>query len=301
VQLPTALVAGLLWQQRNVRRSLGKYLPPNVAETLRTSPIDIHLTDRPVYGVCLATDVQNYTTLSESVPPSTLAGLTNGYFKTLFDCVKRRHGVVTGIAGDGVMSVWASPQPEARLREQAVLAALDSLVRIDAFNDSIAPRSMPTRLGLSAGWMALGNVGGAGHYSYNALGDVPNTASRVENLNKHLGTRVLATEEVVCGLPNVLIRRIGRFQLKGKEDAVSIFEILGPLATSRECDRLRCEAYAEAFALFEQGRWTEAAQRFSCLTARIKDGPADYMMRMSRQRLSCPPELADPVIKLTSK
>jgi adenylate cyclase len=302
VQLPMALLGGLLWQQRNINRGLHVYLPAQVADRLRTSPVDFHLIDRPIYGVCLATDVQGYTTLSEAVSPSTLAALMNDYFDALFEPVIRRDGMVTGIAGDGVMSVWASAAPDMLIRGQAALASLDIMRRVDAFNELNAPRTMPTRFGLHAGWMVLGNVGGAGHFAYNAVGDIPNTASRIENLNKHLGTRILATEEAAAGIRHLLLRRIGGFRLMGKVNPLSIYEILCPLSASQDPDRLRCEAYAEALEIFEQGRWAEAERGFSSLLAEFPgDGPARYLLNQCRQRLSCPPGEADTVIRLASK
>jgi adenylate cyclase len=250
----------------------------------------------------LATDVQNYTTLSESISPNTLAALTNDYFNILFEPVKRRNGMVTGIAGDGVMSVWTSPTPNPTIRGQAALAALDLVKRLDEFNERIAPLAMPTRFGLSAGWIAVGNVGGAGHFAFSAVGDIPNTASRAENLNKHLGTRILATEEVVIGMRHLLIRRIGKFLLVGKIDPVSIYEILCPLSTSSQLDRLRCEAYDEALSVFEKGDWARAEQLFLSLAAKFpKDGPARYMARAARERLSSTMKPVDAIIRLTKK
>jgi len=302
LQMPAALVTGLLWQQRNISQSLRKYLPPRVAKTLRTCPIDLHMIDRSIYGVCLATDVQGYTTLSEALAPTELASLTNDYFDTIFEPVIRRNGMVTGIAGDGVMSVWSSNTPDTEMCGQAALAALDILRRVDSFNERKASRAMPTRFGLSAGKMVLGNIGGAGHFSYNAVGDVPNTASRLEGLNKHLGTRILATDEIVTDIRHLLTRRIGKFRLMGKMDPVTIHEILCPLPSSQAQDRMRCAAYEKALAVFEKGRWEEAEQRFSALTATYPgDGPARYMQDQCRQRLSAGHGEADTVIRLASK
>jgi adenylate cyclase len=269
---------------------------------LRTAPVDFHLIDRPVYGVCLATDVQGYTTLSEAISPSTLAALMNDYFDVLFEPVIRRDGMVTGIAGDGVMSVWAAREPDTLIRGQAALAALDIMRRVDDFNERNAPRTMPTRFGLNAGWMVLGNVGGAGHFAFNAVGDIPNTASRIENLNKHLGTRILATEEVVAGLRHLLLRRIGMFRLMGKVDPLSVYEIMCPVSAASDFSRLQCEAYGEALDLFERGHWGEAERRFSALAEDFpSDGPARYLLNQTRERLRLPPGEADAVIRLASK
>jgi adenylate cyclase len=296
-------VAGLLWQQRNFSRGLRSYLPPEVAARLRTCAVDLQSTSEPLYGVCLATDVQGYTTLSETLQPSTLAALMNEYFEALFEPIVSRRGIVTGVAGDGVMSVWASPSPDTLVRGQAALAALDSLRRIDAFNETHAPRYLPTRFGLHAGWMVLGNVGGAGHFAYNAVGDIPNTASRIESLNKHLRTRVLATQEVVDGLRDLLVRRIGAFRLKGKSDAVSVYEILCPLTSANTPDKLRCEAFEQALTCFEDRRWSTAEQRFEALLNEFPgDGPARFMLGVCQHYRACPPPPgADTVIRLAEK
>jgi adenylate cyclase len=303
IQLPAALVAGLLWQQRNINRGLRSYLSPEVAARIRTCALDLQSTNQPLYGVCLATDVQGYTTLSETLQPNALAGLMNEYFEALFEPVVRRNGIVTGIAGDGVMSVWAAPNPDTLARGQAALAALDSLRRIDAFNETHAPRILPTRFGLNAGWMVLGNVGGAGHFAYNAVGDIPNTASRIESLNKRLGTRILATEEVADSLRHLLVRRIGVFRLKGKSDAVSVYEILCPLTSASAPDQLRCEAYAQALSCFEDRRWSTAEQRFEALLDEFPgDGPARFMLGVCQHYQTCPPSPeADTVIRLLEK
>jgi adenylate cyclase len=303
VQLPAALVASLLWQQRNINRGLCNYLPPEVAARLRTCTVDLQSTKEPLYGVCLSTDVQGYTTLSEILQPNTLAALMNEYFEALFEPIIHRNGIVTGVAGDGVMSVWTAPNPDTIARGQAALAALDSMRRIDAFNETHAPRILPTRFGLNAGWMVLGNVGGAGHFAYNAVGDIPNTASRIESLNKHLRTRILATEEVVNGLRHLLVRRIGVFRLKGKSDAVSVYEILCPLTSAGKPDQLRCEAYAQALTCFEDRRWSVAERRFEALLDEFPgDGPARFMLAICQYyRAYPPPPEADTVIRLLEK
>jgi adenylate cyclase len=303
IQLPAALVAGLLWQQRNINRGLRSYLPPKVAASLRTSAVDLQSTSHPLYGVCLATDVQGYTTISETLQPNALAALMNEYFEALFEPIICRNGLVTGVAGDGVMSVWAASKPDTPARRQAVLAALDSLHRIDAFNEAHTPRILPTRFGLHAGWIALGNVGGAGHFAYNAVGDIPNTASRIEGLNKHLRTRILATEKVVDGLQHLLIRRVGVFRLKGKSDAISVYEVLCPLTSAGKPDQLRCEAYAQALTCFEDRRWSVAEQRFEALLDEFPgDGPARFMLGVCQYyRTYPPPPEADTVIRLLEK
>ena len=124
------------------------------------------------------------------------------------------------------MSVWTGPQPDRDLRARAVMAALDMAAAVRRFNLRHPDRPMPTRIGLHAGWIMVGNVGGKGHFAWSVVGDIPNTASRIEGLNKHLGTYMLASQDVVGDLDGLLTRRVGRFQMAGKADALDIHEVV---------------------------------------------------------------------------
>ena len=130
------------------------------------------------------------------------------------------------MVGDGIMSVWAAPQPDRELRANAVTAALDMSAAVRRFNQRRPDRPMPTRIGLHTGWIMVGNVGGKGHFAWSVVGDIPNTASRIEGLNKYLGTSILASGEAVGDLDDVLTRRLGRFRLFGKADALDIHEVV---------------------------------------------------------------------------
>ena len=78
---------------------------------------------------------------------------------------------------------------------------------------------MPTRIGLNAGDAIVGNVGGSGRFAYSVVGDCVNTASRLETLNKQVGTRIIAASAVIDGLDEIVTRPLGRFQLFGKGEA----------------------------------------------------------------------------------
>jgi adenylate cyclase len=257
---------------------LRKYVPTDVVNVLRTRTAEIEPSDRPLFGVCLATDVQGYTALAEILPPRALALLMNQYFDVLFEPVTRRNGIITTVAGDGVISVWTSPTPNRFLCGQAAITAFHVMQNIEAFNALHAPYILPTRFGLHAGSVVIGNVGGAGHFTYNVVGNVPNTASRIESLNKLLGTRILASEIVVEGLRHLLVRRIGRFRLMGKTEAIPIYEILCPKSVAEPAEHRRCAAFAEALDCLERRRWSDAQKAFASFLVEFPDdGPARFL------------------------
>ena len=113
------------------------------------------------------------------------------------------------------------------------MAALDLVAAVAQFNRSEPEYALPTRVGLSGGPMFTRTVGAGEYFTYTPLGDIVNTASRIENLNKHLGTRLLATQLVVEDLPGILTRKVGSFQLIGKTSPVVImkFSIGNPTRT----------------------------------------------------------------------
>ena len=124
----------------------------------------------------------------------------NRYYAVLFEPVKRHGGLVQDVVGDSMLAIWATTEPDASLRNRACLAALDIAAAVDRFNADSGRLALPTRIGLHSGRLLLGSVGAMDHYEYRAVGDIVNTATRLEGLNKHLGTRMLVSADVLEGL-----------------------------------------------------------------------------------------------------
>ena len=106
----------------------------------------------------------------------------------------------------------------------------------------------------------VGNVGGSGRFAYSVIGDCPNTAARLESLNKQLGTRIIAAQAVVEGLDEIVSRPLGRFQLVGKGGALPVVEVVGLAADARPAES--APDFGAALEEFEQGRWADAAAAF---------------------------------------
>jgi adenylate cyclase len=133
------------------------------------------------------------------------------------------------------------------------------------------------------------------------VGDAVNTASRIEQLNKQLGTRLLATDTVVGDLGEFESRPLGRFRLVGKQEALAMVELLGPAGGGDRGAWL--DRFAEALAVFETQRWAEAAAAFeTVLAGRPDDGPSLFYLEHCRHYLAGAPAPPDPgVIRLERK
>jgi adenylate cyclase len=307
VQLPLGMFLGLLLQYRdarraraNISRGMHYYLPDKVARGFAGGPIDPSSLKEHVFAVCMVTDASRFTSLAEAMTPEELSALLDQYFAILFGTVERHGGLVTDVVGDGTTSVWTAPGPERGCRLRACLAALEISCAIDAFNERNRARTMPTRIGLNAGEAIVGNVGGSGRFAYSVIGDCVNTASRLESLNKQLGTRIIAARAVIEDLDEVVSRPLGRFQLCGKGASMDLVELVGTAAEARCAAPL--PEFAAALASFEQGRWREAGGRFASLLASDpSDGPARFYQRRCERHLSGPPLPVAGVVQLEQK
>ncbi len=88
-------------------------------------------------------------------------------------------------------------------------------------------------LGIHTGEVFAGNVGRAGKVKYAVVGDTVNLASRVESLNKELGTTMLVTEAAyrAAGLDLEVVDR-GPISVKGREEPVRVYEVIGVRPTA---------------------------------------------------------------------
>jgi len=277
--------------QQNLHKTLSYYLPNNVVSAIANQA---GLEAMPhygelVHGVCMATDAGRYTTLSETLDPLPLNALLNQYYGVMFPLVKHHHGIISDVIGDAMLALWATPSEEIQHKINACHAALEIKTAIDHFNRS-QPHQLPTRLGLHFGEMHLGNVGAMQHFEYRAVGDIVNTAARIEGLNKLLGTQILVSSSVIEGLSGFFIRKVGAFVLKGKTQPVELFELIAQTDQLDPAWPPLAAAFTDALKLFQSHRWTEALNAFLDINRQHPgDGPTLFYIQYLRQR---PPETA---------
>jgi adenylate cyclase len=297
IQAPLAVLIALLWRYREVQReretirqAFGMHLPLTVVDELARDIDDFRASSRGAYGICLASDAEQYTRLGESLDPAALHELMNRYYAAVFPPVRERGGVVADVVGDAMLAIWASGSEQPALRQCACEAALALLEAVQIFNRQDPEHALPTRLGLHCGELVLGHVGAVDHYEYRAVGDIVNTASRIEGLSKLLGTRLLATDEVLDGLDGLVTRPLGEFLLKGKTTPVRVCEILGQASTVGSAKQALIGSFGEALQAFHDRRWVEAVAAFEAVHANHdQDGPARFFADLARRYASEPP------------
>jgi adenylate cyclase len=310
LQTPLAFFGGLVWnyvdvnkERQNIKKALGYHLPREVVEQIAKDIVQVETEAQVVYGICLFTDVEQYTTLSETMDPMELGRLMNRYYETMFKPVKTYGGYVSGVIGDSMLALWATTSSEAMAKEKACSAAIDINKELNLFYESSEFPNLKTRIGMHCGHILLGHIGALDHYEYTPMGDIVNTASRIEYLNKRLSTRLLLSEEMVDQLNGFLTREVGKFRLAGKIKPVVIHELLGRKGEVEEKVRSACVVFAEALGAFKRQSWDEAKEKFSESLKKLgEDGPSRFYIKLCEDYKQNPPgESWDGMVRMEKK
>jgi adenylate cyclase len=293
MQLPVAVAlavllnyAEVLRQRELIQVALGHYVPQDIVRRLSEQNARALPERRLLQGACLCTDVESYMTVAESIDAHELADLMDEYFGVLARVVKDHGGFVVDAAGDALIAVWAASGPLAESRLSACRAALRVVAAVDEFNARRAP-PLPTRVGVESGELLLGNFGPEQRVGYRAIGDIVNTASRLEGLNKILGTRVLVSAATLAGTSELAARDLGAFLLRGKSTPLRVLELL------EAGEAARCPPATEFAAALEHlaaARWMDAQHEFAALRQAFpNDAPTAFYAGLTADYARAPP------------
>lgn len=278
---------GLASQYREARRERARFartaelgIPARAAARL-AAVLGSQSDGDTVFAVCMCSDIEGYTSLSESLSPLETRNRLNAYLASFLPIVERHGGYAADIVGDSVMSVWIAGEPREAVFLQACNAALE-LDRIMNHGDS--PSALRTRFGLHCGPVFFGEVGGDGRRELRVVGDIVNTASRIQGINKYLGTRILASGQLASALDPQLRRERGRFAFVGKSEPLPLNELSEePIPASA------AQAFGAGLAAFERGDFTVAEGHFVQAAACGDRGAAEFYRAQCRRWLQSRP------------
>lgn len=208
-------------RQTRALRVLEQFVPRDVArQLLRPQGFPPRFTQ----AIVIATDIANYTALSEGMDARDLQTLMAQYFELVFRPVRDHGGFISDIVGDAMVALWPAA-PDGSLPTEAVLDACVDMQ--EAIAESPIGHLLPTRVGVTSGPVTLAMVGALDHYEFRAVGDPVNTANRIQGYNKTLGTRVLISADMLAGTDRFVVVDKGTAKLRNKANGVHLFELVG--------------------------------------------------------------------------
>jgi len=134
-----------------------------------------------------------------------------------------------------------------------------------------------TRIGVHAGPAIVGNFGGGRFFDYTAYGDTINVAARLETANKQLGTRICVSAALAGRVGDFRGRPVGDLVLRGKSEALRIFEPLTP----EQYQDPATASYLDAFAKLEAAD----AGALASFAAHVGRHPDDQLASFHLKRL----------------
>lgn len=244
--LVTAYVTSLERKERALLMNIfSKHVSKEVAESLWQQREQFLKNGRPrsqkLVMTAFFSDLRGFTTVSEKMDPQDLMDWLNIYMEKMTRIIMAHGGIIDDFAGDGIKANFGLPLPEQNesiIRGDALSAvrsALDMEKEMHRLNAHWRGKGLPEvgmRIGIYTGPAVAGALGGFQRMKYTTVGDTINIASRLESFDKDLGKealcRILIGESTLRYLgPVFRTERIGEVSLKGKEEKITIYRVLG--------------------------------------------------------------------------
>jgi len=268
-------------QRQFVQGAFSRYLSPRLLQKLIDDPSRLKVGAERHELSFIFTDVAGFTTVSEQMDADELATVLNRYFDGMCEIVFRHDGLVDKFIGDAVFAIFNAFEDQPDHAQRAVACALELDRFASAFLDAelaAGRRFGLTRIGVHTGFASIGNFGSSARHEFTALGDAVNTASRLEGLNKYFGTRVCVSAAAASRCPGQALRPLGHVVLKGKTEAIEVFE---PLDAERSASAFIAE-YVRAYALMERN----SPDAYRALAELGRANPGDLCVALHLERVA---------------
>ncbi len=216
-----------LTEERRLQQTLNRYLPPSVVQEALRMAATGHF---PLGGTrramsILFADVRGFTSFSERVAPEELVDILNAHLTVAARAIREQEGTLDKFMGDAVMALFNVPVPQPDHTLRAVRAALE-MQRCIAELEGAGRPTFRFGIGIHRGEAVAGNIGSPERLDYTAIGDAVNLAKRLQE-NAKGGQILLSAPAYREVAPWVEVRPLGAIYVKGREEPVEVYELLG--------------------------------------------------------------------------
>lgn len=290
-------------ERRFIEGAFGHYVNKEIIRQIIKNPELLKLGGDKREITIFFSDIKGFSTFSEKMKPEELVSLLNEYLGEMTDIILSNEGTLDKYEGDAIMAFWGAPIGISDHAKHACLAALANQKRLAELREKWRNEGKPeiqVRLGLNTGEAVVGNMGSANRFNYTAMGDSVNLASRLEGINKEYGTDIVISESTYAQVKDDFIcRELDLIRVKGKEQPVRIYELVGKKGeVSPDVSKL-IEAYEAALKLYREKNFLAASQKFAELSG---DKPSQvFAKRCTEFMQNTPPTGWDGVYTFTVK
>jgi adenylate cyclase len=304
IALAAASLSVLLWrygfvdlQRRRIQVAFRHYLAPDLVNRLAANPQQLKLGGETRTISVMFSDIRGFTSISETFKsnPEGLSRLINrGFLTPMTRLIMARHGTIDKYMGDCIMAFWNAPLDDAAHADNACASALAMLSELDSVNIELEKEAVaddrvfhPIRIGvgINTGECVVGNMGSDERFAYTAMGDAVNLASRLEGQTKNYHVGVILGEATRAAAPDWAALELDLIAVKGKQEAVRIYALLGDTERARSADFLaHLDRHDRMLARYRAQDW--AATRAALAKCRAYDPGLDGLYDLYEERIA---------------
>jgi adenylate cyclase len=208
-------------------RELSKFVPDEVARQAKAGEQQMEAGQGEVReATILFTDIEGFTTISETMTPTELIATLNDYFAVVTKPIIEHGGVINQFQGDAILATFNIPEvlPDHAAEALRAALAIQAELRNRRFGGGVVLRS---RVGINSGEIVGGLVGTGDRLGYTVHGDEVNLAARLEQMNKDYGTRIIVSERAreLAGRSEFRFTRLGTTSVRGRKTPVIIYTV----------------------------------------------------------------------------
>jgi adenylate cyclase len=277
--------------RRLLQKSFGLYLAPDVINRMLSSNKLPELGGETREVTVFFSDLVGFSEIAEKSTPDSLTALMNEYLSAMTDIIESHGGYVDKYIGDSIVAVFGAPADDPNHAANAARAALDCCAKLAELNrDSAAFQQHPLaqRIGINSGEAVVGNLGSQRRFNYSVMGDAVNLASRLEGANKFYGSGIIASEATAqLAGDGFAWRELDAVRVKGRNQALKIYELLALASQLTEAQRKSMSHYAEGLTHWRARDFAAAAASFG--RSAETDRPAALLRDRARELIASPP------------
>ncbi|CAN1212670.1 Guanylate cyclase domain-containing protein [Tumidithrix helvetica PCC 7403] len=219
------------WEQESLRAKqfqemFGRFVTQQLVERLMSQQDFEQIVEgERRYVTCFFCDFRGFTTRSEQSSPSEIFQMLNRYFREIIDTVFQYEGTIDKFIGDSVMVVFGAPIEQTDRELRAVQCAIAIQQKVAEINQLEGIEPIHIGIGINSGEVIAGCLGSDRRMDYTVLGDVVNTAARLES-QAQPNQILIGAETYAAVKDKVECRGIGALKLKGKSESLEVFEVV---------------------------------------------------------------------------
>jgi len=281
-------------EKKKIRGMFQTYMSPKVLKYLEDHPDAFSLSGEKREATMFFSDVQAFTTISESLSAEELSIVLNKYLSPMTDILMQYDGYVDKYEGDAIMCDFGVPMEDPDHAWKACYAALDQQKKLDVLRGEIKKEhgvDIFVRMGINSGVVSAGNMGSAQRFQYTVMGDAVNQASRFEGANKQYGTYLMIGEETYKRVVDYIeVRILDKLVVKGKLIPITVYELLARKGElSKEQLTIR-EYFIKGIELYWDRKWKEAIKQFElAISVNGQDPPSKVFIERCKIYTDNPP------------